>query len=294
MGRYGNITVEWPTCLKSLTTWWHYLQNGFRQLGCKVVLKRELSDLFQATRQRGVLPFVVKHGNTDRLLWYDTSDFLNGYYEILQGNQLYFKIMLTPDDCQCDDRIRLIGQTAASVKFPSVADGLMRRECRGTHDVLFMGRATDFGIRAEAVRLIRSQGWRSATGLAPHPKREPPPANLRTSKLPFMEHLEIMRDALICPAFPGVGGPWTWRHTEILGLGRLLIMPETECLEFPFAYPWRVTCAPDLSDFVEKVNYYLAHEDARESIARNGRMYYETYLSAEAQARYVLREIGVG
>ena len=44
----------------------------------------------------------------------------------------------------------------------------------------------------------------------------------------------------------------------------------------------------DLSDLVEKIDYYLANDEARNEIAKNGKEYYENYLSPAAQARYVL------
>lgn len=292
MGRYSDIIIEWPTCIPSLSTWWHWLQQGFRDIGCHVVLKTELADFFANTPQKGVLCFHVKREGRERRVWYDSSDFLNGYYELIHGDDLYFKIMLAPGDMRHDERIRPIGQSAASVHFPKVLESFRAKPPGRVHDVVFMGRATDNGLRARAVKIIRAHAWRSVAYLAPHPKREKPPVNILGSKLSFAVHLDMLRATKVCPAFPGVGGPWTWRHTEILGLGRMLIMPETDCVQLPFAHQWCVTCAPDLSDFVDKVNYYLKNDYERESIAQQGHAYYKGHLEPRAQALYVLREMG--
>lgn len=44
----------------------------------------------------------------------------------------------------------------------------------------------------------------------------------------------------------------------------------------------------DLSDLTEKIGYYLANEEARNEIAKNGMNYYKDYLSPVAQAKYLL------
>lgn len=281
--------IIWPKLAKSASSWNHYIFNGFRKLG----IKTERSD------EHGLRPGVKGNFPIDiywksgicQKIWYDYADFATHYYEkAVRGNDLYFKIMLRKDDPYAD-RIYPIGQTTAGADEDLLNSIRISQENLGIlYDVIGIFRYTDHGIRANAVRIVSSNPWKSLVGMCGfRPNRPAIPPGLHRRKLGWKEHLQLQCRSKICLDFPGVGGDWAWRFTEILGMARFCLRTEPT-----YACPgnpkncW-AEVKRDLSDLKEKIEFYLANDVAREEIAQNGKKYYDSFLSPKAQAAYILK-----
>ena len=276
--------ITWPKMMRTASIWNYYLYSGFVKLGIKI--NRSMKDWDIPDKVRGVMPIdIFWKTMPPQRIWYDFQDFPRQYYEkTVKGNDVYFKIMLHKDSTHYD-RIYPIGQTAATAQV-SLFEKLPKR--KKDIDVIGMFRNTDQGIRKAAVAIVKGQRWRSFVGMAQFRNRQPLPKNIQQRKVGYAEHLILQNRSKICLDFPGVGGEWSWRWTEILGMGGfcLRIAPHHACPGNP-RNCW-AEVKRNLSDLVEKIDYYLANDEARNEIAKNGKEYYETYLSPAAQARYVL------
>lgn len=281
--------IIWPEIKGWASTWNHYLYSGFLELGLNV--KRMKSPWDNYPKVKGILPFDIiwRSGRCQRI-WYDISDFSKHYYEnTMKGNDLYFKIMLHKKDVHYD-KMHSIGQIACRMNFHDMIPELdvIRQKQEFTYDVIGIFRATNYDIRTKAVEIVKSQSWRSLVGMAYFRNRPLIPENIAHKKLGYEEHLRLQCRSKICLDFPGVGGEWSWRFTEILGMGCFCLRtkPVHACLGEPQNCWGEVK--RDLSDLTEKIGYYLANEEARNEIAKNGMNYYKDYLSPVAQAKYLL------
>ena len=73
-----------------------------------------------------------------------------------------------------------------------------------------------------------------------------------------------------------------------MGMGCACIRPEPEHQSPGDSSICFIAFKQDMSDFEEKIDYYLIHDREREDIAKAGQRYYDEYLSPEAQAKYIL------
>jgi hypothetical protein len=113
-----------------------------------------------------------------------------------------------------------------------------------------------------------------------------------TGKVRYSRFLREVAGARLSLHLPG-NGPFTHRVAEFLGLGTCMI-------SVPFATALHVPLIPgihyveikhDLSDLLEKIRYYLQHEDERNRIAAAGREYFDKYLHQEQLVSYYIHLI---
>jgi len=282
--------IIWPSPNPVFSTWNHYLHSGLSSLG----LKTETTEKFwkDYPRVRGIIPFdVVWSSGKKQRIWYDISDFVIHYYEeITRGDDLYFKIQLHKRD-QHYSRIYPIGQITCRLDFPQKVFKFraIQEKQNFIYDVIGIFRATDHGIRIKAVGIVKSKEWKSLVGMAHFRNRPPISENIARGKLDYEEHLKFQCESKICLDLPGVGGDWTWRSAEILGMGCFCLRTKSDQVLLENHEKCWGEVNPDLSDLTEKIDYYLVNEKEREEIARNGLQYYENHLSPKAQANYFLK-----
>ena len=90
------------------------------------------------------------------------------------------------------------------------------------------------------------------------------------------------------------GGGWdTLRYWEVPALGTFMISGKPG-FEIPNNFidgESIVYCQDDLSDLVEKIDYYLNHESEREEIAKKSREHLLKYHTDKARAEYILERV---
>ena len=111
-------------------------------------------------------------------------------------------------------------------------------------------------------------------------------------KVRYSRFLREVASARLCLHMPG-NGPFTHRVAEFLGLGSCMISIRfTTSLHVPLEPGVHyVEVADDLSNLIERCRHYLANDEEREQIARNGSELFDRYVHCDQLAAYYLRTI---
>lgn len=109
-----------------------------------------------------------------------------------------------------------------------------------------------------------------------------------------LDYLRELTNCKIVLNFPGVG--WdTQRYWEVPALGRFMISYKPQ-LKIPNNFvdgEHIVFCKDDLSDLIEKCEYYLTNEKEREKIASAGKYHLKKYHTNISRAKYILNKVGI-
>jgi hypothetical protein len=109
-------------------------------------------------------------------------------------------------------------------------------------------------------------------------------------KVRYSRFLREVAGARLSLHMPG-NGPFTHRVAEFLGLGTCLVSQRFATSLHVALKPGvhYVEIAPDMSDLVDKVRYYLANENERKLIANAGTEYFDRFLHSEQLVQYYIR-----
>jgi hypothetical protein len=105
-------------------------------------------------------------------------------------------------------------------------------------------------------------------------------------------YLEELKRSRVALNFRG-GGWDTLRFWEVPALSTFMLSQELD-IEIPNDFvngEHLVFCKNDLSDLIEKINYYLENEEERERIAKQGYDHLVEYHSDTARAKYILDKL---
>jgi hypothetical protein len=130
-------------------------------------------------------------------------------------------------------------------------------------------------IRSAAVDLLlHQQRFRYAGGL---------------KKVRYTEYLREVARAKVAVDLPG-NGPFCYRLIDYLAIGTCVVARRHDAvLHVPLVDRQHIVYAePDLSDLVELCDYYVRHDDEREAIARQSRVFFDRYLAWRQLAAYYL------
>ena len=294
-----NIKVNYPNknfFTSTAETWYNYLLSGFQKF-YSVSISDYLAKESYSKLNFQITAIDIELNNKKARVWYDWCDFRKIHLEIKKPGDYYFKIMLL-EGYQYVDKVYPIGQTVSKPKdyFRLLADLRRQKDTKNyVRDVFFSGRTTNYAIRTKAVELIKDDTEiNSLVGVQDYTsgsKRPPAPSKLKMASLNYCQFLNECTKSKICLALPGVGGDWTWRHTEILGLGCCLMTLTPLYLLPGNPKDIFITVARDLRDLTDKIKYFSKHDKEREEIAKRGKEYFEKYLRPEAQAKWIIENI---
>lgn len=292
--------VIWPvTPTIQMARWISYIPMGLKMLGVPIQESQALREeadvrLYQELKIRSVGLFYLIYGEKRRRVWYDTGCFVNhhGYERLVEGDDLYFKIRMTKEHRAKYPRMFPIGnRVTRPQEYFNLLSQLRTASRNGKYkyDIIGIQRLTNYKMRLKSVQLILAQPWASVAWLTPHSNRPAVPDGLlKYHKFAYNKYLFLQAHTKIGLALPGVGD-LTFRQMELMAMGRPCLISEPSLTPVAPADGAWIEVKPDMSDFVEKVNYYLEHDVERETIGVRGQIFWENHYSPKGQARYILK-----
>ena len=286
------MTIYYPnkTFFKSSAlVWYDYLLTGFKQLTNNVKIVDYLAKESKSKLNNQVTAIDIEIADKKRRIWYDWCDFHKVHIELIKKDDLYFKIMLLKG-YELQKNLLPIGQTTSRCIF------IEPNKCDYIYDISFNGRTTNYALRVKAVELIKSHPEINSNvclrDYISGSKRPPFDIRLKCkNSLTYGEFMNMINLSKLNLALPGVGGDWTWRHTEILEKGGCLLTTKPFCLLPDNPKDIYIEVNRDLRDLIDKIKYFIKHDKEREEIAKRGKKYYEEYLSPKGQAKWILNKI---
>lgn len=295
--RRHPVAVEYPPDWGSGDKWRPWIVRGFEDLGIQHTPEERLAEeshflvgTWDRESPMHIAALDVIEGGARRRVWYDYSDFRRCFCDITRAGDRYFKVQHTAHDPGCF--AHPIGQGIGRAdEYLEILPGLRKlTQETAHHDITAMFANTDKpGLRDRAVRQLRDNGfaghiglWRfNATRPEPHP-------SIAAPRLSPGDHWRLQARSLACVALPGVEGDWTWRHTEVLGIGRPLVTLETDQ---GMPGNWRgcwLECARDLSNLSWCIEGLINDEQESARLGRLGRWYYERNLKPARMAERMI------
>jgi len=276
-------TLYWPSGPYRYQAWCDYIPEGFRRLGFEVVYDPKLRE---DSLIGGTYHFAVEQDGKKETAWYDFRDFVKTPVEFFDiDDTKMFRIMLLADEVT--DQVRPIGQVSRLGEIePSTRDQ--------TIDVTFMGRAwVEDCDRVKACKIVEGMDGISKVlrlkSINPQISANNPFEHTLVNRDRYLNYLGASKVCLAMQGGKENKGDWTFRHNEILALGRFLLMPEPRCKApgVPIADYFK----RDMSDLEEKIRYWINEEEHRKTMEQYGRYYYDQFLSPRGQANYIIKEL---
>ena len=169
------------------------------------------------------------------------------------------------------------------------------RPGEAVYDVGFSGAdAAEHSLRRDVWQKVLDAGFSTIGGLQPNP----------FTKLPISKELQGLRfkgrkyrDSLcrskINLALDGIG-QYTFRHQELLFLGAFMMSsPSIREVELPMPLKENVhyVAFDNLDDMVEKIRYYLTHEDERLRIATAGKKLFDEFYNSKRHGQEIAGDL---
>lgn len=149
-------------------------------------------------------------------------------------------------------------------------------------------------LRQEVWQRVKEEGFSTIGGLQMNPyKKVPIPPALQGPRFKGKAYRQSLCAAKINLALDGIG-EYTFRHQELLALGAFMLSgPSIRQLELPLPLKEgeHYIAFDGLDDMVEKIRYFLAHEEERKRIARAGKELFNTYYDPERQGAEIMKAI---
>jgi hypothetical protein len=270
--------------------WYGYILRGFKEIGCEIVFSDEKTKNSRCELTNCYTVFDLCVGNRRIRCIYDWSDFVKVNWEQLPDYDLLFKIQFHKSHLN-RHKMRAMGQTVALLKYFDVMPDLRREVIKNaySYDINAVLRATNVKERSKCIKTIKATGRNVIAGLSERANYVID-EDILIKRMEYVEHLYTQTHSKINVAMFGIQGDWTWRHTEILGMGACLMTLRSDYLLPGNPAGCWIEIKRDFSDLADKAEYYLTHEKERLEIAAAGRNYFDKVLSPAAQAKYIIDE----
>lgn len=164
------------------------------------------------------------------------------------------------------------------------------------NEVFFLGQETSRTLmRTKIIDEVKRSKFDFSGGIHPdvrNPDREIPP-ELGASRLPQKNFYEKTRSSKINLALEGYG-QFTYRHWECWALSSFMISsPSVNDVKLPFEAidGKHYVTFEDRDDLIDKIRYYLKHDDERNKIIQNGRELFEQEYNFKKHGQYIIDAI---
>lgn len=290
-------TKSFLTSKERARVWFPYILEGLKHYG-EIIYSEGMAELSSAVRGDTITVFEIELDSGKRKrVFYDWADFMVDKKErAIAQNALYFKIQAYGD-------LLPIGQTVTSMDFLDRLNTFrkIKDAKRYPYDVIgiFSTRKGENGQRRiKSVQLVRDiPHCKSLVGLQKRSPKHECSDDLIMKKIGYLDYLAKQAQAKLSLVWAGVGEAncaFSWRLTESLAMGCAVITHPHDAI-YPnheyFEKNCIITVNPDLSDLQEKIEYYMKHDEEREQIAKRGREYFENYLTPQAMAGRIIKEV---
>lgn len=213
-----------------------------------------------------------------------------GKYSLSLNNQ--DKIIATTISCPFVRHVRpnLCGYVYKTVKRNANYSSNNKAK---NYDVGFSGAdAAEHSLRRDTWNEVKNLDVSTIGGLQRNPFwKTPVTSGLIAPRLKGQEYIDALRSSKINLALDGIG-EYTFRHHEILSLGEFMLSSNsiTELdLVVPIKDGTHYECFSSNKELVDKIHYYLSHEDERLAIAKAGKHLFDQYYSTERHGKELLQ-----
>jgi len=303
----AKIEVRYPPSFPGVNRAWWYLREGFERIGCNVIDDPSLLAAGHWSPPNHLpdpVHIAVLEVNGQRV-WYDCSDFVQCHPYL--GQPYFAKNMERGEPAlplgqylgsepqlffEHLPRLRLMARrkTIDVLAVFSNIDEPLQGDANVYHRAAETGRNVS-GLRRKVVERLKDRpGVVAGLWRWNHLRPEVPP-ELRGDTLPLLKHWERIAQSKVVICLPGVGGDSTRLRTEALAIGSFVLTVESEqAWPGDWSRAWHET-RRDLVNLETVVDALVEVDDQREDVARNGRNYFDEYLTPEAMAKRVVREV---
>ncbi|MEK0338053.1 MAG: glycosyltransferase, partial [Nitrosopumilus sp.] len=245
-----------------------YLLRGFRELGITSVCSNQLGAEFlvrkKGTKGLTLVELIFEDSRTK--FWFDLGASHISYPSVVKDGELYFKIQYHKS-CNKHSFIRPIAESVAHVNWYYENLNVLRQEKlkeNYKYEVMGLFRKVSMSSRLHCVeRVLKQKNWNSYVTV--YDNKSLFLSNAGVKKLPYVEHLKLQVHSKICLSIADKACR-CFRDTEVLGFGGCLLVfgLSDDYPDFLHDKSCWISIKKDFSDFVEKVNYYLQHDEERE------------------------------
>lgn len=211
------------------------------------------------------------------------------YNDLLNRHLIDLAICPTPDVMKYVKKQKEVGNLRSELKIAFITQGVetnifMERSLRKEYDVMAV-----FGLvsyvypnRPNVQALIRGMDIESLVG------------DWKTG-IKHYEYARAINKSRIFVNCNGVNNQVLMKYFEVMASGTLLLTNRPkDCLNFGFMPGEHFAVWNTLSELEERILYYLAHDEAREKIAKQGMDLVRDNFSAEDVARKIERALSQG
>ena len=187
----------------------------------------------------------------------------------------------------CCPLVHVTTKNAAQVNVAELGFKTSAAEYR--FDLFFSGKLTDTS-RMDILQTMHDEKFKIVGGLNVHKKYDIDiPKHLVSRRFSEKQYVEAIRSSKVNLALEGYG-EYTFRHNEILFLCSFLIStPAIRGLKLPInlVENEHYVCYENIDDLVDKIRFYVAHEDERKKISSAGRALFEREYNFVNHGQYI-------